>query len=116
LAIYNSDGVQVSGPNTSFSGYTVESVEGSGEMDYVVEALPLLEGVYELSAVVYDQDGLHAYDHQHRMHSFIVQRGAVKERYGMIYIPCQWRLRPGACSEVASTAVEKMDGGRETSQ
>ncbi len=93
LAIYNSDGVQINGPNTSFSGYTVESVEGGGEVDYIVDALPLLEGVYELSAVVYDQDGLHAYDHHHRMHSFIVQRGAIKERYGMIYIPCQWRHR-----------------------
>jgi len=95
IAIYSSGGVQVNGPNTRFSDYAVESVEGSGEIDYIVELLPLLEGTYDLSAVVYDQDCLHAYDHQHRMHSFIVQRGAVKERYGMIYIPCEWRLRPG---------------------
>jgi ABC-type polysaccharide/polyol phosphate transport system ATPase subunit len=93
LAIYASDGVQVNGPNTKLSGYVVESVKGSGEIDYIVDMLPLLEGSYELSAVVYDQDGLHAYDHQHRLHTFIVQRGAVKERYGMIYIPCQWRHR-----------------------
>ena len=98
LAIYSSTGVQVNGPNTKFSDYTVESVKGSGEIDYIVDMLPLLEGTYELSAVVYDQDGLHAYDHQHRMHTFIVQRGAVKERYGMIHIPCQWRLRPGGGS------------------
>jgi ABC-type polysaccharide/polyol phosphate transport system ATPase subunit len=93
LAIYASDGVQVNGPNTKLSGYVVESVKEAGEIDYIVDMLPLLEGSYELSAVVYDQDGLHAYDHQHRMHSFIVQRGAVKERYGMIYVPCQWRHR-----------------------
>jgi ABC-type polysaccharide/polyol phosphate transport system ATPase subunit len=93
LAIYSSGGVQVNGPNTRFSDYTVESVEGVGEIDYIVELLPLLEGTYELSAVVYDQKCLHAYDHQHRMHTFIVQRGAVKERYGMIYIPCEWRHR-----------------------
>jgi ABC-type polysaccharide/polyol phosphate transport system ATPase subunit len=95
LAIYSSGGVQVNGPNTKFSNYTVESVAGIGEIDYIVDTLPLLEGTYELSAVVYDPDCLHAYDHQHRMYSFIVQRGAVKERYGMIYIPCEWRLRPG---------------------
>ena len=95
LAIYSSGGVQVNGPNTKFSDYIVESVEGTGEIDYIVDMLPLLEGTYELSAVVYDQDGLHAYDHHHRMYSFMVQRGAVKERYGMIYIPCEWRLRPG---------------------
>ena len=95
IAIYGSDGVHINGPNTKLSGYTVESVEGSGEIDYIVDMLPLLEGSYELSAVVYDQDSLHAYDHQHRMHTFIVQRGEVKERYGLIYIPCEWRLRPG---------------------
>lgn len=95
LAIYSSGGIQVNGPNTRFSDYTVESVEGPGEIDYIVDMLPLLEGTYELSAVVYDQDCLHAYDHQHRMYTFIVQRGTVKERYGMIYIPCEWRLRPG---------------------
>ncbi len=93
IAIYASDGVHINGPNTRFSDYAVESVKGSGEIDYIVDMLPLLEGTYELSAVVYDQDCLHAYDHQHRMYSFIVQRGAVKERYGMIYIPCQWRHR-----------------------
>jgi ABC-type polysaccharide/polyol phosphate transport system ATPase subunit len=94
IAIYGSGGVHINGPNTKFSDYVVESVEGSGEIDYIVDMLPLLEGTYELSAAVYDQDGLHAYDHQHRMYSFIVQRGTVKERYGMIYIPCEWRLRP----------------------
>ncbi len=95
VAIHSSDGVHINGPNTRFSDYTVESVKGAGEIDYIVDMLPLLEGTYELSAVVYDQACLHAYDHQHRMHSFIVQRGAVKERYGRIYIPCQWRLRAG---------------------
>jgi len=93
LAIYGGDGVHINGPNTKLSDYTVESVEGSGEIDYIVDMLPLLEGTYELSVAVHDQDGLHTYDHQHRMYSFIVQRGAVKERYGMIYIPCQWRHR-----------------------
>jgi lipopolysaccharide transport system ATP-binding protein len=93
IAIYSSDGVHINGPNTKFSDYAVESVEGSGEIDYIVDMLPLLEGSYELSAVAYDQECLHAYDHHHRMYSFIVQRGAVKERYGMVYIPCEWRHR-----------------------
>ena len=95
LAIYGSDGVQINGPNTKFSDYTIESVEGPGEIDYIVDMLPLLEGTYELTVAVHDQDGLRTYDHQHRLHTFIVQRGTVKERYGMIYMPCEWRLRPG---------------------
>ena len=93
VAIYSSDGVHINGPNTKLSDYTVESVEGAGEIDYIVDMLPLLEGSYELSAAVYDQDGLHAYDHQHRMHTFIIQRGTVKERYGIFYIPSRWDWR-----------------------
>jgi ABC-type polysaccharide/polyol phosphate transport system ATPase subunit len=94
IAIYSSDGVHINGPNTKFSDYAVGSVAGSGEIDYIVEKLPLLEGSYELSAAVYDQDGLHAYDHQHRMHTFIVQQGTVKERYGIFYIASRWDWRP----------------------
>ena len=99
LAIYGSEGVQVNGPNTKFSDYPVGSVEGPGEIDYIVELLPLLEGSYELSAAVYDHDGLHAYDHQHRMYTFIVQRGTVKERYGIFYIPSRWDWRPEISSD-----------------
>jgi len=93
VAIYSRDGVHINGPNTKFSDYVVESVRGTGEIDYIVDMLPLLEGTYELSAVVYDKDCLHAYDHHHRMYSFLVQRGEVKERYGLVHIPCQWRHR-----------------------
>jgi lipopolysaccharide transport system ATP-binding protein len=94
VAIYHSDGIHVNGPNTRFAGYDIDWIEGEGEMDYVVESLPLLEGSYDFSASIYDYDCTHAYDHQQRAYRFLVTYGAaVRERYGLVYIPSCWEHR-----------------------
>ncbi|MCJ7735865.1 MAG: ABC transporter ATP-binding protein, partial [Anaerolineae bacterium] len=54
IAIHRDDGMHISGPNTRSSGFDTAVVEGTGYVDYCVEALPLLEGAYELSATAYD--------------------------------------------------------------
>ncbi|MCJ7737878.1 MAG: Wzt carbohydrate-binding domain-containing protein, partial [Anaerolineae bacterium] len=95
IAIYRDDGMHISGPNTCSSGFDTAVVEGTGYVDYCVEALPLLEGAYELSATAYDTACLLAYDHHHRMYNFAVESGAVRETYGAIYIPSEWRLHRG---------------------
>ena len=91
VAIYRRDGLQINGPNTRLSGYDIEYVEGEGEVDYVIESLPLLEGRYEFTAAVYDYSGLHPYDHREREYIFLVRQGEVRERYGALYVPCRWR-------------------------
>jgi len=95
VAIHHSDGVHVNGPNTKASDYEIDYIEGEGSIDYVVESLPLLEGEYQFSAAVYDYSCTHPYDHHERMYSFEVRQGRVKDAYGVFYIPCEWRLRPG---------------------
>jgi hypothetical protein len=93
VAIYRTDGIHVNGPNTKFSGLDLPLIEGEGEMDYVVESLPLLEGAYDFSAAIYDYDDTHSFDHRHRSFKFLVQHGATKERYGLIYMPNHWEHR-----------------------
>jgi len=93
VAIYRSDGIHVNGPNTRFSGYDIDCIEGEGEIDYVVESLALLEGSYDFSAAIYDYECVHPYDHQHRTYKFLVQRGAVSESYGLVYMPSHWEHR-----------------------
>jgi ABC-type polysaccharide/polyol phosphate transport system ATPase subunit len=90
VAIYRSDGVHVSGPNSRFSGYDIPYIAGEGTIDYVVKSLALLEGSYDFSAAIYDREGVHPYDHQHRAFKFLVQRGRVKESYGLVYMPSHW--------------------------
>ncbi len=94
VAVYRSDGLHVSGPNTRFSGYPIEHIEGEGEIDYTIVSLPLLEGTYEFSVACYDQMLQHAYDHQHRLYTFRVRTGRLHERFGLIYTPCRWEHRP----------------------
>lgn len=94
VAIYHSDGIHINGPNTRFAGYDIDWIEGEGEMDYVVESLPLLEGSYDFSVSIYDHSLSHAYDHQQRAYRFLVTYGpAVGERFGLVYIPSRWEHR-----------------------
>jgi len=95
VAIHRSDGVHVNGPNTKFAGYPIDAIEGEGEIRYIIESLPLLEGTYQFSATCYDYDCVHPYDHHHRMYTFRVQRGEVREEFGMFYIPSRWEHRDG---------------------
>jgi len=93
VAIHRHDGLHINGPNTKLSGYDIDYVEGKGEIDYIIERLPLLEGRYEFTVAIYDDSCLHPYDHQERAYEFIVREGDVRERYGALYIPCQWEHR-----------------------
>ncbi len=92
VGIYNRTGLHINGPNTRFSNYTIESIEGEGSIDYVVDSLPLLEGEYLFSAAVYDYSMSHPFDHHERKYPFRVQAATVRERYGQFYIPSQWHI------------------------
>ena len=93
VAIHRHDGLHINGPNTKLSGYDIDYIEGEGEIDYIIETLPLLEGRYEFTVAIYDDSCLHPYDHQERAYGFVVRQGDVQERYGALYIPCQWEHR-----------------------
>ncbi len=75
LAIYRSDGLHLTGPNTQEARLKIPFIEGSGWVEWVVDSLPLLAGQYDVSVAVYDHALTHAHDHHHRMYSFLV-RGA----------------------------------------
>jgi lipopolysaccharide transport system ATP-binding protein len=90
LAIHRDDGVHVSGPNTQDAGLRIAAVEGGGEVCYHVGRLALLPGAYELSASCYDSSCTHPYDHHHRRYLFRVHAGSVRERHGLLHMPCEW--------------------------
>lgn len=100
IAIHRSDGLHVNGPNTKLAGYPIDHVEGEGEIHYAIESLPLLAGTYQFSATCYDSACAHPYDHHHRMYTFRVQRGEIKEEFGMFYIPSRWEHRKRLRMEV----------------
>ncbi|MHB0857724.1 MAG: ABC transporter ATP-binding protein [Anaerolineae bacterium] len=90
LAIHSSSGVHICGPNSGFGGLDIPAIEGEGEVRYTIPCLPLLAGTFLVTVTVRDRTGAHAYDHQALAYKFIVQPGAIAERYGVIYIPASW--------------------------
>jgi lipopolysaccharide transport system ATP-binding protein len=93
LAIHHANGFHINGPNTRFGGLSLGTVMGQGYVDYAIDDLPLLEGNYVLTAVVYDTAMTRPYDHHERMYPFVVQTGTISERFGSVYIPARWRVQ-----------------------
>jgi lipopolysaccharide transport system ATP-binding protein len=93
VAIYRDDGAHVSGPNSVADGYEIPAIDQMGEMDYVIDALPLLPGRYEFTAAIYDQSSTHPYDHRHRAFTFEVQAGPKGAREGIVDIASKWEHR-----------------------
>jgi ABC-type polysaccharide/polyol phosphate transport system ATPase subunit len=92
MAIHNVDGVHVTGPNTREADLIPEHLEGSGHVDLRVDRLLLVRGIYDVSAVLSDQAGLHVYDSQHRAFRFDVERGEPAEQDGVASLGGIWNV------------------------
>jgi ABC-type polysaccharide/polyol phosphate transport system ATPase subunit len=94
LAIFRDDGIHITGPNTKFSNFKIDSIEGRGKINFVIDALPLLPGNYDVSVAIHIyEDELDQYDSLDKLFRFKVIEGKVKERYGFISITHRWRLK-----------------------
>jgi lipopolysaccharide transport system ATP-binding protein len=93
MALHRHDGVHVTGPNTAFAGMDTGNVEGSGKIVYTIPCLPLLEGRYQLSVAVTNQDDTEMFDYHDRAYPFRVDNHGkgVSERYGLMTLHGEWR-------------------------
>lgn len=64
-------------PNTDFDGLVLGDLQGDGCVEYIVPALPLLEGVYNLTVAVVDATNTETYDYRDRLSQFRVPRYAL---------------------------------------
>jgi lipopolysaccharide transport system ATP-binding protein len=109
LAVHRADGLHVNGPNTRDALLDIPFVEGAGRLDYLIAALPLLSGTYQVSASCYDSTCTHPYDHHHRRFEFRVRAGSVRERLGAVWFAATWEHLPEAAAppeDVPATTVE----------
>ena len=90
LAIYRQDGLQINGPNTRFSGFHIDQVEGDGKVYYHIHQLPLLPAEYLLSVAVHDSRYTLTYDHHVKAYKFQVDSGGTREIFGLIEMPATW--------------------------
>ncbi len=95
-AIHAGEGMVLTGPNTRLANRPIPVVEGPGLVEYRVEALNLLRGLYYLTVAVYDEYLIHAYDHHDRLYAFRVEQPpAISDRFGCLYLPADWSHHPG---------------------
>ena len=98
LGVWHEAGTHLTGPNTRMGDCPIAFVEGAGEVQYHVPALPLLPGRYYLSVSAYDHDLVTAYDHRERVVVFTVVEGGTDERFGYFTLAGSWRLEPSVPS------------------
>jgi len=84
-------GPLVWGTSTRRSSTTIGLVQGSGRVEMDIASLPLLEGVYDLSASVSDQTEHHPYDHWERKIRFEV-RQYKSFASGLVDMPVSWNV------------------------
>jgi lipopolysaccharide transport system ATP-binding protein len=90
LAIFRKDGWHINGPNTQFADCPIKKIAGRGYVDYQIASLPLLEGMYRLSASIYDRDLRHAYDSYEECVAFAVRNETIREEFGCVYFDATW--------------------------
>jgi lipopolysaccharide transport system ATP-binding protein len=92
IAIYAQNGMHVAGTN-SRAFLDVDTVEGTGQVEFTLDSLLLLEGTYLVTAAVHDQACYHPYDYHHQAFAFRVQPGGIKEHEGLVALPSRWSHR-----------------------
>jgi len=90
LAIFRQDGWHINGPNTQFADCPIDVIDGRGYVDYQIAFLPLLEGMYKLSASIYDRELRHAYDAFEECVTFAVRNETIQEAFGCVYFDAKW--------------------------
>jgi hypothetical protein len=93
VSIYDELGNRINGPNTVWGQAGPDVAQGRGVIDYIVDALPLLNGRYDLTVAIYDHLVIHPYDHWDRMATFTVVPGEEERQDGVVLIPCHWEHR-----------------------
>jgi lipopolysaccharide transport system ATP-binding protein len=99
VGMHYGEHILVNGPNTKSAGLQIDQVDGAGSVEFAVRSLPLLRGLYQLSAAVYDEHLLHAYDHHDRMYPFHVQQSHIRENMGMVWMEAEWSHRATHASQ-----------------
>lgn len=105
VAICRADGTHINGPNSKTGGLELHRLEGCGTVRYIIPALPLMPGFYDLTVAIYDSTGTHPFDVHDRAYSFQINPGGTQESYGLLHIPSEWEHRPPAATLPAERDV-----------
>jgi ABC-2 type transport system ATP-binding protein len=91
LRITHLHGFNVFGSNTKRRGLAIPTDKKSGSVEFVVDALPILEGTFDLTIDISDNAEVSPYDHLEKLFRFnVIQRGTFDE--GVTRIGGTWKV------------------------
>ncbi|MBZ0174883.1 MAG: ABC transporter ATP-binding protein [Candidatus Methanoperedens sp.] len=92
FAIHRNDGLLIIGPNTRAHKVSIPAIDGGGIIEYTIDNLPLLKGLYVVSAGIFNfVDGNYiALDYHDKKYYFEVFDNSIEE-YGLIYTRSEWK-------------------------
>ena len=91
LSIHDQNATLVSEVSTQSREIMIDCVDGSRTITLEIDALPLVEGTYDLSCAVVDESGHREYDVRNRFIRFDVLRGPSADR-GLVTLGGNWNL------------------------
>jgi len=94
IAIFTPNGDNITAPNSVYSGYHLDVIEGEGDAQYNLNSLPLQPGTYELTCAIYDHNIVRPYDHHHRMYTFNILPPQTGRMDGLMFLPHTWEHFP----------------------
>lgn len=90
LEFHNKHGMVIGGANTRYHDRRVDLVDGSFTLDYEIEHLMLVPGVYDISATLFDYDLKEPFDARHRFQRFYVEFGSPPDLDGFVSLGGAW--------------------------
>ena len=88
IAIYDQRDELICAHTTAFEGITIKKIEGTGYIDMVVENLPLLTALLNVSVAITDKEQIARYDWHSACYKLKVEGG---ERIrGKVFLPHYW--------------------------
>lgn len=93
VGIYRDDGIHITGPNTKFHNFKINSIKGKGKVYYQIDELPFLEGKYLVTIAIHPYNSFFPYDLHDRIYSFEVKQPKEIKDYGIIHVNAKWKIK-----------------------
>jgi lipopolysaccharide transport system ATP-binding protein len=89
IALYSENGENLFGTNTELKNFKLDTLEGKGHVDLMVERIPMITGRFLLTVAVHTYDQK-PYDWHDKQYSFDVIPTC--RDVGLFEVPCNWKI------------------------
>ncbi len=89
IALYSENGENLFGTNTDLKNFKLDTLEGKGHVDLMVERIPMITGRFLLTVAVHTYDQK-PYDWHDKQYSFDVIPTC--RDVGLFEVPCNWKI------------------------